>query len=96
MNELHFYSCSEKKQRQGFRRILVTEASHPYFSAWWPPGHIIGYEHTFVHSIAEFLNCLAAGRPPSPGFEDGVRCQAVLEAVEQSAHARRWVKVSRV
>ncbi len=96
MNELHFYSCAEKKERQGFRRILVTEASHPYFSAWWPPGHIIGYEHTFVHAIAEFLNCLAAGRPPSPGFEDGVRCQAVLEAVEQSAHARRWVKVSRV
>lgn len=95
MNELRFYSRAERKERQGFKRILVTEPTHPYFSAWWPPGHIIGYEHTFVHSIADFLNCLAAGRPPSPGFEDGVRCQAVLEAVEHSAREHSWVKVPR-
>jgi predicted dehydrogenase len=96
MNELQFYSRMDRRNYQGFKRILVTEASHPYFHAWWPPGHIIGYEHTFIHAVADFLNCLAEGRAPSPGFEDGVRCQAVLEAVEQSARERRWLKVPRM
>ncbi|MES2202140.1 MAG: gfo/Idh/MocA family oxidoreductase, partial [candidate division FCPU426 bacterium] len=81
---------------QGFKDILVTEASHPYAGAWWPSGHIIGYEHTFVHEVYELMGCLATGKMPSPNFEDGVRCQEVLEAVERSAKSRRWVKISSV
>ncbi len=96
MNELEFYDCTEKAGYQGFKTINVTEAVHPYVGAWWPPGHIIGYEHTFVHAIHDFLTCLEEDRIPSPNFEDGVRNQAVLEAVESSAKSGRWEKVSAV
>jgi predicted dehydrogenase len=96
MNELLFCSRRERDVMRGFKRILVTEPSHPYISAWWPPGHIIGYEHTFVHSIYDFMNCLAEGRMPSPDFRDAVRCQAVLEAVSRSAKERRWAAVPKI
>jgi hypothetical protein len=55
MNLLKFYNARDPKDRQGFRDIIVTEPSHPYMKNWWPPGHIIGYEHTFVHTIADFV-----------------------------------------
>jgi predicted dehydrogenase len=96
MNQLLFNSRRDPADRQGFKRILVTESSHPYIAAWWPPGHIIGYEHTFVNSIYDFLNCLAEGRKASPDFRDGVRCQAVLDAVMRSAKERRWIAVPKV
>ena len=66
---------------------------HPYVGQWWPPGHIIGYEHTFVHAIADFVNAVAKGKSVQPTFEDGLKNQQVLEAVEQSAQKRKWVKV---
>ncbi|TMR16288.1 Gfo/Idh/MocA family oxidoreductase [Nonomuraea turkmeniaca] len=69
----------------GFERILVTEPDHPYVGAWWPPGHGLGYEHTFTHEIKDFLEALATGTDPSPTFADGLRVQRVLEAVERSA-----------
>lgn len=69
----------------GFRRILVTEASHPYAGAWWPPGHGLGYEHTFTHEVKDFLEAIGRGTDPSPSFADGLRVQRVLAAVEQSA-----------
>jgi predicted dehydrogenase len=59
---------------------------------WWPAGHIIGYEHTFTHAVFDFLNGIAEGKSPAPTFDDGVRCQAVLEAVERSAGSRQWVE----
>jgi predicted dehydrogenase len=93
MNRLKFYNNSDREGQRGFRDILVTEAVHPYVGQWWPPGHIIGYEHTFVHTFADFLNAVASGGKVSPDFEDGLRNQQVLEAVEKSAKARRWVKV---
>lgn len=93
MNELEFYDCTDPSGEQGFKTIQVTEATHPYTGAWWPPGHIIGYEHTFVHAVHDFLTCLEKDRMPEPNFRDGVRIQAVLEAVERSAKAGRWVKV---
>ena len=96
LNRLKFYDRTEKASEQGFKDILVTEASHPYTEKWWPSGHIIGYEHTFVHEAYELLNCLATGKMPVPNFEDGVRCQEVLEAVERSAKSRRWIKISSV
>ncbi|SDL47396.1 Gfo/Idh/MocA family protein [Nonomuraea jiangxiensis] len=69
----------------GFERILVTEPDHPYAGAWWPPGHGLGYEHTFTHEVRDFLEAVATGADPTPSFADGLRVQRVLAAVEQSA-----------
>ena len=85
MNELFFHDHTEDPETAGFRRILVTEPSHPYLSAWWPPGHIIGYEHTFIHEIHDLLVALAERRDPEPSFVDGLRVQRVLAAVATSA-----------
>lgn len=93
MNELWLYSCQDPKGTQGFKRIQVNEAEHPYINAWWPPGHIIGYEHTFVHVVYDFLKAIDENKMPSPNFRDGVECQKVLEAVEKSAKEERWVKI---
>jgi predicted dehydrogenase len=96
LNRLKFYDRTQKAGEQGFKDIMVTEAQHPYAGNWWPTGHILGYEHTFTHEILELMNCLAEGKNPSPSFEDGVRCQEVLEAVERSAKSKRWVKISSI
>lgn len=93
MNELEFYDRTESAADQGFKTIMVTEGAHPYVGAWWPPGHIIGYEHTFVHAVHDFLMCIEKDRLPEPNFRDGVKNQAVLDAVERSAKSGRWEKV---
>jgi predicted dehydrogenase len=93
MNELEVYLESDPPNIRGFRTVLVTESSHPYVKAWWPPGHIIGYEHTFTHTVYDLLEAIAKGRSPRPNFEDGVRNQRVLAAIEKAARVRRWVTV---
>ena len=85
LNELNFLDATAPVREQGFRRILVNEPEHPYLEAWWPQGHIIGWEHTFTHQIRDFLTAIAAGEAPSPSFEDGLQVQRVLDAVEASA-----------
>ncbi|MER6946925.1 Gfo/Idh/MocA family oxidoreductase [Nonomuraea sp. NPDC000554] len=80
MNELWF-----SEGGGGFERILVTEPDHPYVGAWWPPGHGLGYEHTFTHEIKDFLEAIAQDTDPVPSFADGLRVQRVLAAVERSA-----------
>src|SRR3954447_5668940 len=87
MNELQFYDGSEDAETAGFRRILVTEPGHPYLSAWWPPGHLIGYEHSFTHEIRDLVEAIGEGRAPAPSFADGLQVQQVLAAVEASAAA---------
>jgi predicted dehydrogenase len=72
----------------GFRRILVTEPAHPYLSAWWPPGHLLGYEHTFTHEIRDLVVAIGADEDPVPSFRDGLQVQQALEAVELSAANR--------
>lgn len=97
MNELKFYSESDPKHLQGFRTIMVTEpGQHEYISAWWPPGHIIGYEHAFVHHAVDFLAALKDRKPMNPDFLDSTRNQAVLEAMAISAKKRRWVRVPKI
>ncbi|MDB6112288.1 MAG: oxidoreductase protein [Pedosphaera sp.] len=95
MNRLQFFDNTNPADRQGFRNILVTQSGgvQPYAGNWWPPGHIIGYEHTFVHTIADFVNACVGGKSVQPTFEDGLRNQRVLEAVEKSAKSRQWMKV---
>ena len=92
MNELEFFDRTEPTSDQGYRTILATESTHPYIGAWWPSGHVLGYEHTFVHVIHDFLTCLEKDRMPEPNFRDGVKVQAVLDAVERSAKSGRWEK----
>jgi len=94
MNELKFYSAKDSKEAQGFRIIQVTESVHPYMKAWWPPGHIIGYEHTFVNLIYDFMEAIAKDKIPTPNFVDGLRCQEVLEAVDRSIEEKRWVSLN--
>jgi predicted dehydrogenase len=91
MNELELYF--EEGPESGFRTVQVTEAEHPYMRGWWPPGHIVGYEHTFTHTVLDLLLAIDEGRVPSPSFEDGVRNQRVLDAVERAAASRAWEKV---
>jgi predicted dehydrogenase len=93
MNELEVCLQSDPAASRGFRRILVTEGEHPYVGSWWPPGHILGYEHTFTHTVYDLLVGIDQGRSPRPDFEDGVRNQRVLEAWERSAMSRRWERV---
>lgn len=85
LNELEFHDGTEPATHGGFRRILVTEPEHPYLEAWWPPGHGLGYEHTFVHQARDLVHAVADGRAPEPSFADGLQVQRVLAAVEESA-----------
>ena len=91
MNELEFFSTNDGDDGQGFRRVLVTEATHPYIDRWWPPGHIVGYEHTFVHAAADFLNAVVRGSEVKPDFEDGLREMEVIDAALESAASGRVV-----
>jgi predicted dehydrogenase len=85
MNVLEFFDATEDPSVAGFRRIIVTEASHPYVAAWWPPGHGLGYEHGFTHQVVDLVTDIAKGADPAPSFADGLAVQRVLAAVEDSA-----------
>jgi len=93
MNELEVYLESDKPHVRGFRTVMATDPSHAYFKNWWPAGHIIGYEHTFIHTVYDLLEAIADRKVPTPNFEDGVRNQRVLDAIEKAAVKRRWVTV---
>jgi predicted dehydrogenase len=94
LNELQVYFRTDPPSLQGFRTILATEAAHhPYVKAWWPPGHAIGYEHTFVHTVYDLLEAIADRKVPTPSFEDGLANQRVLDAWERAARMKKWVKV---
>jgi predicted dehydrogenase len=93
MNRLKFFGARDPKDRQGFRDIIVTEPSHPYIEKWWPPGHVIGYEHTFTHTIADFVKAVATGKSVHPTFEDGVKNQRVLDAITRSAKTKRCIRL---
>ena len=93
MNELQVFFTDDAEDVQGFRRVLATDPAHAYMDAWWPAGHTIGYEHTFTHEVHELMQAFAEDRQPVPNFVDGVKCQAVLEAVERSITERRWISI---
>ncbi len=95
MNELEVFLLDEPRDAQGFRTVMCMDSVHPYAANWWPDGHIVGYEHTFVHHLADFVAALCANKPFAPGFDDGVAVQAVLEAALQSAKSGAWAKVAR-
>ena len=87
LNALGYYDRTAPADRQGFTKILVTEPEHPYVASWWPAGHMLGYEHGFVHQAKDFIEAIATGTQPRPSFADGHQVQRVLGAVEQSSDA---------
>jgi len=87
MNVLEHYDGRVPAAETGFARILVTEPTHPYLSAWWPPGHGLGYEHGFTHQVIDVVNAIAAGSVARPTFSDGLHVQWALAAVEASSAA---------
>ncbi|WP_328466582.1 Gfo/Idh/MocA family oxidoreductase [Actinoplanes sp. NBC_00393] len=93
MNELEVYDATQPAAEQGFTRILVTEGEHPYMAAWWPPGHLIGYEHSFTHEVRDLIEAIATGQDPAPSFADALQVQLVLDAVERSAAGGAWTEV---
>ena len=96
MNELSFHDATLPEAERGFTRILVTEPVHPYLAAWWPPGHPIGYEHTFTHEVRDLIEAIGTGADPAPSFSDALQVQLVLDAVAQSAVSAQWTKVEEV
>ncbi len=96
MNELQYFNREDPAHVQGFRTILATESIHPYMTAWWPPGHVIGYEHSFTHNVYNLLNAIANNTPCSPDFAEGAKVNAVLDAMSESAVSRQWANVPEV
>lgn len=96
LNELDVYFVNDDADVQGFRSISVTSPSHPYVGNWWPGGHIIGWEHSHVHTVRDLLEGISTGSNPAPSFEDGYLCQAVLDAVERSVASGHWEKPERL
>ena len=93
MNELEYYDNGDAEGTHGFRTIQATEPSHPYAGHYWPVGHIIGYEHTFINLVADALTTMHEGKAMSPNMEDGYQNQRVLDAVERSHESRSWVSL---
>ena len=87
LNSLQFYDATVDPSRRGFSKIVVTEPEHPYIEAWWPAGHMLGYEHGFSHQVRDFVHAVSAGEQPRPSFDDGLQVQRVLDAVERSSAA---------
>jgi predicted dehydrogenase len=97
LNELQvFWVGEEPKETQGFHNVLVTEGHHPWIDHWWPHGHIIGWEHTFVHELTHLLDCIVNDKDVAPygaTFEDGYRAAVVCDAISESAAAKKQVDI---
>lgn len=96
MNELQYFNNEDPEDRRGFRRILCTDGSQPYAGAYWPPGHIIGYEHTFINTVYDLLTAQARGEMPHPSFRDGAKANAVLDAIDKGAASKKWEDVPQI
>ena len=96
LHRLQYFDHRDPGNLRGWRSIHVTDSDHPYMKNWWVPGLQIGYEHSFVHQIADFLDGLAKGKPAGPTFRDALETQYVCDAVLKSAQTKRWQKVAKV
>ena len=94
MNELELFLKDDPVEQKGWRTISVTDGQHPYVNAWWPPGHILGWEESHIHQVADFLMAIEQDKPGDPDFSVGVQNQAMLEALSQSVESGQWVKVA--
>src|SRR5437764_2028388 len=94
LHRLQYFDHRDQGTTRGWRNIHVSDGDHPYMGHWWVPGLQIGYEHSFVHQVADFLEGVAKGKPAQPDFRDAYRTQLVLDAILQSAKEQQWVKVA--
>ncbi len=94
LHRLQYFDHRDEGRVRGWRNIHVTDGDHPYMGKWWVPGLQIGYEHSFVHQLADFLDGIAKKKPASPTFRDGLETQYVCDAVLKSARTSRWEKVA--
>jgi predicted dehydrogenase len=95
MSRLWYFDSRDPKHVQGWREMSVWEECHPYMKNWWVPGCAIGYEHTFANQAADLLNAIAHGTPITPNFDDGLKCQLVLDAVLEACASDGWVAVQK-
>jgi len=96
MNELEIYLNNDRKEIMGFRDVLVTESYHPFWDKWWPHGHIIGWEHIFVHELYHFIDCIINNKPVEPygaTFLDGYRCAVICDAILESSETGKRVEI---
>ena len=96
MNELEYYNANDPDDRQGFRTINVNEGSQPYAGIYWPPGHIIGYEQTFINTVYDLLEGHAKKESPHPNFRQGAQVNAVLDAIEKASDSKKWENVEQL
>ena len=96
LNVLDYYSTKDPGSTQGFRRIIATEGVHPFAGNWWPPGHMLGYDHSFAHAAYNLTQAIAHNKPCVPDFHDGAQCVAVLDAVDRSIDSSSWAQVEMV
>ena len=92
-NELEVYTNKDPLDRRGFKNILVTESVHPFYDKWWPHGHVIGWEHTFIHEVYHFFDAIANDKPIEPWgatFYDGLRVNQIMDAIVRSAESGKW------
>ncbi|MCA9112397.1 MAG: gfo/Idh/MocA family oxidoreductase, partial [Planctomycetaceae bacterium] len=94
LHRLEMYDHADDGIVRGWKSIHVTDGDHPYMDKWWVPGLQIGYEHSFVHHVADFLKGLETGEPCHPTFRDALETQKVCDAVLASASDRSWHSVS--
>jgi predicted dehydrogenase len=90
---LQYFDHRDEGPLRGWKSIHVSDGEHPYMGKWWVPGLQIGYEHSFVHQVADFLDNLAKGKPTSPTFRDALETQKICDAVLASARSGKWLEV---
>ena len=93
LHRIQFFDHRDEGRLRGWRSVHVSDGDHPYMKHWWVPGLQIGYEHTFIHQVADFLQALGEGKQAAPTFRDGLATDCVTDAVLESARSRRWEKV---
>jgi predicted dehydrogenase len=93
LNRVSWFDHSVEGQLRGWSSILVTDGEHPYLGKWWVPGLSIGYEHSFVHAVADFIDGLSTGKPASPTFREALQTTKVCDAILKSGKTRKWVTV---
>ncbi len=93
LHRLQYFDHRDDGIVRGWRSVHVSDGDQPYMKNWWVPGLQIGYEHTFIHQVADFLKCLETGEEPRPNFRDSLETQKVCDAVLDSAAKRQWMQV---
>ncbi|HEX8296615.1 MAG TPA: Gfo/Idh/MocA family oxidoreductase, partial [Chthoniobacteraceae bacterium] len=96
LHRLQYFDYKDEGRLRGWRNLHITDSDHPYMSNWWVPGLQIGYEHTFVHQVADFFKGLETGKAAGPTFRDALETQYVCDAVLASAKSNAWVNVKQL